>query len=216
MCGPLSLIIQSKNKAVILRTLFYNIGRVVTYTLLGIVFGLIGRTLNIVSTQNTIFLIAGSILLLTALFPSGLKKKVFSSNVSTKYLNRLKSSIALLLSSDKTIVAFSFGLLNGLIPCGLVYFALIAATAMPSVTQSTLYMSFFGLGTVPMMLFSAPIGRILKQLFGNVINFKPSFAIALVGALFILKGLALGIPYLSPEVDAINGTNCHKNTTECQ
>lgn len=216
MCGPLSLIIQSKNKAVILRTFFYNVGRVVTYTLLGIVFGLIGRTLNIVSTQNTIFLIAGSVLLLTSIFPSGIKKKIFSSNVSSRYLNRLKSSIALLLSSDKTIVAFSFGLLNGLIPCGLVYFALIAATAMPSITQSTLYMSFFGLGTIPMMLFSAPIGRIIKQLFGNVINFKPSFAIALVGALFILKGLALGIPYLSPEVDTLNGTNCHKNTTECQ
>lgn len=216
MCGPLAFIIQSKNKAILQRTLLYNIGRVLTYTALGLVFGIIGRTLNIVSSQNTLFLIIGSILLVSSTFPNKLKNKLFSSSLSTKYLNRLKSKIALLLASEKMLVAFTFGILNGLIPCGLVYFALIAATAMPSIWESTLYMSFFGLGTVPMMLFSAPIGRIMKQMFGNFINFKPSFAIAFVGVLFILKGLALGIPYLSPEVDIKNGSNCHKNTTECQ
>lgn len=200
MCGPLTMLLQAKTKSGILGNLLYHLGRVSIYMLLGVLFGLVGRIFNLVTSQNTVFIVLGSFFILYVLLPKKTKHNLFMVGFLGKQINSVKKAINKTLSSKNPLVPVAFGALNGLIPCGLVYFALLAALAMPSIQAASLYMLFFGLGTIPLLLFAAPIGRFFQSQFGRVIPFKQSYAIALLGCLFLLRGLGLGIPFLSPKV----------------
>ena len=201
MCGPLAMLLQAKTKGGFSSNLLYHIGRISIYTLLGFIFGLLGRVFNIITTQNTVFIIIGSLFLLFVFLPQKTKNTLFMVGFLGRQINGLKVSITKTLNSKSPFVSLAFGALNGLIPCGLVYFAFLAALAMPSTLDASLYMIFFGLGTVPLLLFAAPVGRFFQLQFGRIIPFKQSYAIALLGCLFLLRGLGLGIPYLSPNVN---------------
>ena len=99
-------------------------------------------------------------------------------------------------------------MLNGMLPCGLVYMGLAGAVAMASPIEGGLFMTFFGIGTLPLMLSVAVYGnRIKKKFLPPVKRFVPVFLV-LIGTLFILRGMNLGIPYLSPELQT-QTINCH-------
>ena len=91
----------------------------------------------------------------------------------------------------------SIGFLNGFLPCGLVYMALVGAMAMASAPMGALYMMVFGLGTVPLMSGAALMGKVFKTRLPTVRKWIPVFVV-LIGLLFILRGMGLGIPYISP------------------
>ncbi|MCA9002730.1 MAG: sulfite exporter TauE/SafE family protein, partial [Planctomycetes bacterium] len=94
------------------------------------------------------------------------------------------------------------GLLNGLLPCGLVYVALAGAMAAGSASQGAVYMGLFGLGTVPMLLAIALGGPCLLRLVPRrQLRLAVPAAALLVGALFLVRGLDLGIPGLSPKFE---------------
>ena len=94
-------------------------------------------------------------------------------------------------------------MLNGLLPCGLVYIAIAGAIGTGDVVQGTLYMILFGLGTIPMMLSISLAGNMIGLALRNRINKLIPVLVVVVGLLFILRGLDLGIPYLSPEKQKI-------------
>ena len=89
-------------------------------------------------------------------------------------------------------------MLNGLLPCGLVYMAIAGAIGTGGIVEGSLYMFLFGLGTIPMLLAISLAGNILSLTVRNNINKLIPVLVVIVGLLFILRGLSLGIPYLSP------------------
>src|SRR5581483_11013469 len=102
--------------------------------------------------------------------------------------------------------AFAFGLLNGLLPCGLVYVACAGAVASGSLISAISYMAGFGLGTVPMMFGISTVGTLFHQ--GLRMRFQKMIPVFLmvVAGLLILRGMALGIPFISPQLAA--GAHC--------
>lgn len=106
----------------------------------------------------------------------------------------------------------TIGFLNGFLPCGLVYMAVFGAIATGTAWQGSLYMAFFGLGTIPLMTTAIYLGKFLNaQVKQRIQKVIPVF-IVIIGALFILRGLGLGIPYISPSpvVEMVNSAiDCH-------
>jgi hypothetical protein len=96
---------------------------------------------------------------------------------------------------------FIIGLLNGLLPCGMVYFALAGALASGSVMQGVVFMVMFGLGTIPLMLLVSYLGIFINVAVRNTIKKIVPYFMLIMGVLFILRGLNLNIPYVSPVIE---------------
>lgn len=211
MCGPLVLAMPATpgNAAAHLASkLTYNGGRILTYGLIGLVFGLFGQLLGLAGFQRWISIAAGAAILLSlAAWP--LRN---TTALIARPVNRLKLSLGQLLKQRGVTAQFSFGLLNGLLPCGLVYVAAAAATATGSFIGGLEYMLIFGVGTVPMMLGLALAGRSLHFRIQPHIQRLTPVCLGLMATLLILRGLGLGIPYLSPQLNSASPADsacCH-------
>jgi len=207
MCGPLALTIPANGKSsttFLLGRLAYNSGRILTYGVLGAVFGLVGKSLALVGLQRWVSLGAGATILIALLFSTRLAMSVRLA----RGVSLLKSGLGKLLQQRTYRATFTLGLLNGLLPCGLVYAACAAATASSGLLAGTSYMAAFGLGTIPMMLGVSLAGKklqfALRFKFGRLIP----ITLVIVGTLLVFRGLSLGIPYLSPDLAA--GNCCHR------
>lgn len=206
MCGPLAMavpVLGQSRGAILLSRLTYNLGRVTTYVLLGLVFGLIGQTFALAGLQRWVSLTTGVLILIgllaTTRMPLGLPV--------TRAVGRVKGLFGRLLRQRSVGALFALGLLNGLLPCGLVYVAAAAAMATGSLGRGAAYMGAFGLGTVPMMFGFGLVGMKLQQVLRFRLQKLVPASLAVVGGLLLLRGLALGIPYLSP-ADTAGGTSC--------
>lgn len=200
MCGPLAFALPNKSKtkwAMIFQKVAYNLGRALTYAFLGLLIGLVGKQLWLAGLQQSISIISGIIIILVAL-----PRLLPLFNFQIRYQNPLQSNINQLLGKAISHKSGHFwvGILNGFLPCGFVYLALATAVNTDSILQSSLFMLFFGLGTIPLML-AAMLGiNFAKPAFRKQINqFLPLLTIFL-GCWFILRGLNLDIPYLSPKI----------------
>lgn len=218
MCGPLHALVQANAQRPTIGSLLYNSGRITTYTLFGIIFGSLGYSINLIGSQKQLLLFIGSTMLISSFLSNKQTSTIFNSRLIQRQISKLKNRLHSTLSLSNTFRSYLFGVLNGFIPCGMVYFALLAALAMPSFKYTILYMIFFGLGTVPLMVFSRYIGEFLKRIFNQFVTFTPSMITGIIGLLFIIKGLGLGIPFLSPNIDMRNNSeiNCHKEVIECR
>jgi len=196
MCGPIALalpIIGNSFQEKVISRLLYNAGRIFTYAILGLVFGTFGLGLKLAGLQQSISIGAGVLIIITVLFSGKISSKFSFNFFSGSFIGKL--------FQQKTYTSlFAVGLLNGLLPCGFVYIALIASVAVQDAMQGSLFMLFFGLGTLPMMFSVSMIGQFLSIKIRSRINkFTPVFAI-LIACIFILRGMNLGIPYLSPKI----------------
>ncbi len=208
MCGPLALALPATGTGsvgYVAGRLAYNLGRIVTYSLLGVVFGLLGKSLSLIGVQRWLSIGAGTFilagLLLTHRHGLGLPM--------VKAVTWIKSGFGALLRRRTLGSLGLMGLLNGLLPCGLVYAACAGAAATGSLLTGLVYMALFGLGTVPLMLGIGISGKALPVSLRFRLQQLVPFSLALVGALLILRGLALGIPYLSPDLAAGTCAHCH-------
>lgn len=205
MCGPITLALPGfKNNLpmVLSSRVLYNLGRTATYALMGAVIGLAGAGLSLAGAQQWLSIGSGIVLILIVLIPASIPSRVQLLKPAYHFTGWLKSKFGLLLKSDSVMSVFLIGILNGFLPCGLVYVALAGALATGSLIEGTLYMTFFGLGTVPLMfafsIFGQFVGVSVRRKFSKLI---PIFIIML-GILFILRGMNLGIPYISPKLDS--------------
>ena len=152
MCGPIAMALPLTTRektAVIIQSLLYNLGRITTYALLGCIFGLLGWGITLLGYQNILSIGMGVILILTALFTISIEQKLLANTILTKLIGQLKNKLAKLLSVQNNGSAFRIGLLNGLLPCGLVYLALAGSITTGSYLMGTLYMTAFGFGSLP-------------------------------------------------------------------
>ncbi|HAB52515.1 MAG: hypothetical protein A2315_06600 [Ignavibacteria bacterium RIFOXYB2_FULL_35_12] len=203
MCGPIALALptQSKSKLSLYSgRLLYNLGRVVTYSVMGLIIGLIGHRINLGGYQQILSIALGAIILIIILLPSRIKNLFSSLSIVRVITKVLQSSIGLLFRKGSQISLFAIGVLNGFLPCGFVYVALAGAVALGSVERSILFMALFGLGTIPAMFSASIVTNLFGQNFRKKVNHAiPVFA-AVLAVIFILRGLNLGIPYLSPKL----------------
>jgi uncharacterized protein len=211
MCGPLMLALPAGpggcRRRLIVGRLIYNAGRIITYALIGSVFGLLGQSFALAGLQRWVSIGAG-VLVLGGLFFSS--RFTFRGPIQ-QGVNVLKRHFGGLLRRPGATAQLGLGVLNGLLPCGLVYTAAAGAVATASAWSGLGYMVLFGLGTVPMMLALGLAGHRLQPALRFKLQRLIPVGLTLVGALLILRGLELGIPYLSPVLDPAGGGcgRCH-------
>jgi uncharacterized protein len=200
MCGPIMLILPTSpdNFTDFFNKFIYQIGRISAYALLGVFIGIIGGELVLAGLQQYLSIITGIILLMLALgyvIPNNFQLPLIS-----KWKSWVSTTFSSKLSSNKTINFPILGFLNGLLPCGLVYVALVTALNVDSYYHGAFYMAFFGLGTLPVMLGLAIFkGYFQTRLKGSFSKIYPVFTF-FIACLLVLRGLNLGIPYISPEI----------------
>ena len=212
MCGPivmaLPLTVGEKSK-VIFQSFVYHLGRITTYAAMGLIMGLLGWGVLLTGYQNIFSIVLGATLVLMALFSISIEQKLFSIQLFQKSFNWVKTKLSKALSIRGTASAFKIGLLNGILPCGLVYVALAGALASGHLLSGGLYMMFFGLGTLPMMLGVMVFGHLNKQRFFRFRKLIP-VGLVLFGAFLIYRGAVVGVP-VDPSLIGDPGfkMNCH-------
>jgi sulfite exporter TauE/SafE len=208
MCGPLALALPISGKTRISYAtgrIAYNCGRIVTYCVFGVIFGLVGRTLVLAGIQRWASIALGA-LVIAGLLGS---RQFLSWNPAGRLVNRLKAGMAVLLRERSIISLGSLGMLNGLLPCGLVYIACAGAIATGGVMSGVVYMAVFGVGTVPMMLGISMSGRLIPAPVKSQLRRVVPVSVFLVATLLILRGMSLGIPYVSPDLSNAVAPCCH-------
>ena len=205
MCGPLALSLPVNSDNLFVKfsgTFLYNAGRVVTYSGIGLFFGMIGRSFALFGFQQWLSIIMGSLILLFLLMGKRFKKLQISIPGITNHFNRLRKMLGDLYMKRNFSSLFLIGLLNGFLPCGLVYMALAGAMASGDLISSIVFMASFGVGTLPLMWAIAFFGNCVSISLRVKIRKAYPFVIALVACMLILRGLGLGIPYVSPKLNA--------------
>lgn len=216
MCGPLVLTmsVSGKNTMKTAKALSYNAGRVFTYSLLGLIFGGIGKVFLVAGFQQGFSVALGVLLLFALCFPVFSKRFSPFQKFYQWIVYPLQTRIGLGLRSNHLGTTFVVGILNGFLPCGLVYVALAGAAATSGLWQGALYMAIFGLGTTPVMFLLGVLGHHISLPFRQKLLKAVPVFIGMMALLLILRGLNLGIPYLSPEFSTESGrvktTCCHK------
>ncbi len=201
MCGPIAIALPLGDKGVprrFLGSLVYNIGRIITYGLLGAIFGLLGQGIEMAGLQQWASILLGVAMILSVLAPVIFRGKIKLEQMFFGYAGKLIGSFRKLFAVSSIPSLFLIGLLNGLLPCGLVYIAIAGAINTNAVLNGIFYMIIFGLGTLPIMFAIPLLGNLIGNAFRKKYSGIVSGFIIILGILFILRGLSLGIPYLSP------------------
>ena len=203
MCGPLAMALPLGNRNTGSRLyggVLYNLGRVLTYSWLGLVLGLAGGFLITPEIQSTISIAFGAAILLFLVLPAPVKRSL-TQKVQTKgFLFSLRTQLGKLLSTPTHSSLFGIGMLNGLLPCGMIYLALTSSFLTGSVLNGGMFMAAFGLGTFPAMVSAVFFGSFLSQKVRLHLRRTIPIFLAFMAALLVLRGLNLGIPYISPSL----------------
>jgi sulfite exporter TauE/SafE len=215
MCGPIAFVLpvdRSNTYKKAFQITLYHIGRLLAYSIIGLVFGIIGKGLYLFGFQQQLSIVIGVAMIIVVIIPYNTFNKYNFSKPIYKIISKVKSSLGAALKKKSPDTFLTIGFLNGFLPCGLVYMAVFGAIASGNALEGSLYMAVFGLGTIPLMTTAIYFSNFLKGTLRQKIQKAIPVFVVLIGALFILRGLGLGIPYLSPAPvsDVITNTmNCH-------
>lgn len=206
MCGPIALSMGLTKQQALnfhLQNTTYNLGRIVTYAFLGAILGIVGEGFNVAGIQQYLTVGVGILLIVMALFSFGGKNFASKIPFLSKFLLSIKINLGKYLQKPGYSSRFITGILNGFLPCGMVYMALTASLAAGGVWQGAAFMVLFGLGTFPFMFAVVFFGNMMNTAFRiKVLKIIPLMMIFL-GGLFVLRGLELGIPLVSPKKEAM-------------
>jgi hypothetical protein len=219
MCGPIALAIplnrNSKLEAFI-GVIEYNFGRILIYSTLGFIVGFIGLGIQLIGFLQALSIISGCIIIIYAwrkqlnrIFPFFESSNNFIYKFTSKKMGDL-------FKSKSPFRLFVLGVLNGLLPCGMVYSALMTSIIANSPLNAGLTLFFFGLGTLPTMVVFSFYAHRISPIFKSKINRFLPYIVTVIGLMILLRGLNLNIPYLSPKVNFNKQTNevniedCHK------
>lgn len=201
MCGPLALSLPVQHLNGIQKVfgiLFYNFGRVITYAFLGLIFGIIGKTFSFFGAQQLLSIVLG-LLLIVAFLLTIFQKRVFKNPKWQAGWNKMITQKMLpFFKKRNPFFLIIIGLLNGLLPCGLVYLAIAGALSFSSATDAAVFMASFGLGTLPAMATLSFAGGIMTLSIRNKVKKLTPYIMGFMGLLLVLRGMNLNIPYLSP------------------
>jgi sulfite exporter TauE/SafE len=213
MCGPLAIAFCNRpnatNSQILFNALSYNIGRTLTYTLLGIIFGSIGSFLFLVDLQKYLSVIIGAVLIISVLFSLDLESRFNKISFLSKINFYIKNKISKLVRLSQTKSPLSLGMFNGLLPCGLVYLAIAGALSSQTMMSGALFMMMFGLGTIPalflLVIGSQSVSPKLRSRFRQVLPFVN----ILFGIFLIYRGVVVDMP------ESLNFWEAIKNPVLC-
>jgi sulfite exporter TauE/SafE len=201
MCGPIAFLLplDRENRGTrILQLSSYHFGRILTYSLLGLLFGIAGNTLHFFGIQQQLSIGMGIVMIISILAPIRFTNKFSVTRPIYKLVGKVKNALGAALKKKEPETFFIIGFLNGLLPCGLVYMAVFGAIALGKPLQGSVYMALFGIGTIPLMTTAIYLGNFLTNNIKQRILKVIPVVVVVIGLLFILRGLGLGIPYVSP------------------
>ena len=202
MCGPIAFVlpVDRTNKFKQgYQTLLYHMGRLLAYSSIGLLFGLLGKGLYLAGFQQRLSILLGILMIALVLIPLRILNKYNFSKPVYRGIGIIKSKLGLYLKKKSSKAIFTIGFFNGFLPCGMVYMALVGAVATSEFYLGALYMFLFGLGTIPMMTVAVYSKNIFSLNIRNKIQKAIPVFVVLIGLLFILRGMGLGIPYVSPK-----------------
>ena len=215
MCGPIALMLpvdRTNQVKKITQIISYHLGRLTAYGTIGLLFGILGKGFYLAGVQQNLSLFIGVAMIMVLLIPEKIVAQYNLSKPIFKLISKVKSLLGSQFKKKSYKSLFTIGLLNGFLPCGMVYVALFGAIAMQSALFGTYYMVLFGLGTVPMMSSVVYLNSLMTISFRNRIQKIIPYVGVVIGILFILRGLGIGIPYISPSNISLflqNKPNCH-------
>src|SRR5690606_28997451 len=187
---------DSRKKSLQLFT--YHAGRLTAYGSIGLFFGALGRGLYLAGIQQQLSVAIGILMLLTVLIPQQTLARYNFSRPVAKLISSVKSAMGAQFKKRSYRSFYTIGLLNGFLPCGMVYVALFGAMAMQSISLGVGFMLLFGLGTVPLMSGITYVSQWFTPSLRTRIQKLIPITVSVLALLFILRGMGLGIPYVSP------------------
>jgi sulfite exporter TauE/SafE len=201
MCGPLMMALPISHRTdfqKIVALFLYHAGKILSYSILGILLGLFGSQFPVFGFQRNISIVLGVTMLLYVLYVFVLKPRHIQWWPLSSMYNLIVINLSKLFKSNSIFSFLMIGMLNGLLPCGMIYLALSSSLATQNILHGGMLMAFFGLGTVPALMMVAIGGQYMGFAFRRKIQkILPVFIFGM-GVLLILRGLNLGIPYISP------------------
>lgn len=215
MCGPIAFILpvdRSSKVKLFYQIFLYHFGRLLSYSIIGFLFGLIGKGLYLAGFQQRLSILMGLIMISLVIIPISIFNKYNFSKPLYKIIAKVKSKLGLYLNKKSNKAIFLTGFFNGLLPCGLVYMALIGSISTGNAFQGSLYMALFGIGTIPLMTAAVLLGNFVNLSLRKKIQKAIPVFVVVIGLLFILRGLGLGIPFISPSDAKLQISN---NPADC-
>ncbi len=194
MCGPLALALPGGKGAaliVIAGRVYYNLGRICSYSVLGATFGLIGQSIRLAGFQSILSVVLG-IAIIGAVVVNNRHAEVIKEKLGVHHLfSKLKKIIATQYRRKGTGTLFIIGILNGLLPCGFVYVGLAGSLTTGTIPGGTLYMALFGLGTFPAMLAVSLAPNLISIKLRYRINKVMPYLAFLLGSYLVCRGLMM-------------------------
>lgn len=215
MCGPIALAVGgTKSKKILSNKLLYHLGRSLSYALLGGIVGSLGFSLSLTGVQQTVTIGAGILVLGFSLSYKSIDR-IGTLPVLSGIVNFLKSNLGRQLRSGSRVTYFSTGLINGFLPCGLVYLALMVAIGLQNPLLGAAYLFFFGMGTIPILLVLMLSPHFLPVTKRQWIQKAIPYLGLLIGVLMVFRGLGLGIPGISPQLPYGNSSTTPVELAAC-
>jgi hypothetical protein len=215
MCGAIAFMLPVDHSNAFKKVLqigSYHFGRLFAYSLIGLVFGVLGKGFYLFGLQQHLSIAIGILMIAIVLFPSTFTAHFSIAKPIYKAVSNVKSAMGAAFKKKTADTFLTIGFLNGFLPCGLVYIAVFGAIASGGLMQGSLYMFLFGLGTVPLMTTAIYFSTIIKQNTREKLRKAIPVFVIIIGLLFIIRGLGLGIPFLSPKpvVELVSSNmDCH-------
>ncbi|WP_242086721.1 sulfite exporter TauE/SafE family protein [Aestuariivivens sediminis] len=215
MCGPIAFMLPVDHSSAlkkIIQISIYHLGRLLAYGIIGLLFGFIGKGLYLFGYQQQLSIGIGIAMILFIIVPKKIKNNYTVSGPIYRLISKIKSALGKSIKSKTSDTFLTIGFLNGFLPCGLVYMAVFAAMAPGNSLSGGLYMVLFGLGTIPLMTTVIYFTQFLKGSARQHIQKLIPVFVVIIGLLFVMRGLGLGIPYLSPAPSSevmTHTINCH-------
>lgn len=209
MCGPISLALpldRSSSLSILSGLVQYHLGRIITYSLLGLLIGSIGFSLQLFRVLQWLSIVMGVVMIVLAWKRQWIHKLELRNNF---LMMRVTKGMGSMLASDSPLKFPALGALNGLLPCGMVFVALGNALLSGTVPGAMAGMAAFGLGTFPAMILVGYFARQINATARQRINRAFPVLLTLVGFMLIIRGANLGIPYISPKM-----TELQQKTTD--
>jgi len=201
MCGPIAFMLpvdRSNSFRKVGQISLYHLGRLLAYSIIGLVFGLVGKSLYIFGIQQQLSIAIGILMIVVVLIPYKTFNKYNLSKPLHRAISKVKSNLGQALKKKSPDTLLTIGFLNGFLPCGLVYMAVFGSIATGSLLEGGFYMVLFGIGTIPLMTTAIYLGKFINSTVKQRIQKAIPVFVVIIGVLFILRGLGLGIPYVSP------------------
>lgn len=203
MCSPLAMAVTNFRRPFFINRVLYNIGRLLSYGILGVMVTAFGSLFQFSAYQNLLSIVLGASLVIMGIAGISSIQIPFITKGLAQGTGFIKTLFSKFLSK-KTWSSMAFmGMLNGLLPCGLTYIALTYCVTLSDISQGFLFMIVFGSGTLPVMLGLTSIVQSLINRYHLDLRKLTTTVMIVLGVLLISRGYYVSNHTLSHDTSEI-------------